>query len=552
VQGLGSGGEMLETEKGMTVPSSKRPSMGKMFGIVAVLTVISKVIGLARDVVVAAAYGTTFLADSYNYAFMFTGNILILFGGLGGPFHSATVTTLEPRKEQKDSGSLMVQLMAITTLFLGLAALIMIFVAPYLVHWIFAGYGHSEADRLRFCEQTIIQLWIMSPLIVIAGLIGISYGILNVFHRVTWPSLSPAIASLAIIVALWLFPNKESAVPLAVGSLIGALGQLLAQVPDMFACGLRYRLTFKAIDGLRNFTSVLWPAFIGTSIGQLVVYVDGCFGARISEGAWTAIVNANRLVQLPLGVLITAMLVPVLPRFTAHVSKNRIDDLKSDFRRSISFLWFLAMPLTVVLLVLPMPIVRLLFQRGAFNTDSTTLVTVALLFMVPSIVFYIARDLITRVFYAFQDSKTPYYVALCALFVKGLLDYLFVIVIPMGVGGISLATSLITLFNFTCLTVLIRKKVGSLGFTKLFGPIAIMTISSALAGLVMYFSYFHLEQLLPAMTLIALVIKIGVATAAGGATYFILCSVFGLHEPRMLIDRLLKRQPLEQDPTGDA
>lgn len=522
--------------------SKDRPSLGKMFGIVAALTVFSKVVGLIRDVVVAAAYGTSVLADAYNYASLFTGNILILFGGLGGPFHSATVTTLEPRKEKPEAGLLMTQVLSLTAVLLTFVGVVIFAAAPHIMHLVAAGYGHNDLERARFFQESITQLRVMSPLILIAGLIGVSYGILNVFHKVFWPSVSPAIASCSIIIALLLFPNQESSLPLAIGSLIGAAGQLVAQIPQMFSCGLKYRFSLKPVPGVSNFLSVLWPVFIGTSIGQIIIYVDSYFCAGIGEGAWTAIVNANRLVQLPLGVLITAMLVPILPRFTEQASANNIDGLKNDFRRSLSFLSFLALPLTMVLMVLPEVIVKLLFQRGAFDSNSTSLVTGALLYLVPSITFYIGRDLITRVFYGFQDSKTPFFVALCAIFVKILLDYQFVIVYKLGVGGISLATTIITIFNLTCLAILLRMRIGSLGLGKLVAPLALMTIATVLSGFVVYFLFAQIQQYWPAMTVFPLVAKIGLATTVGGIIYFAICSICGLHEPKLLIERVSKRK----------
>jgi len=523
------------------VSSSKRPSLGKTFGIVALLTIVSKVVGLVRDVVVAAAYGTSFLADSYNYAYLFTGNILILFGGLGGPFHSATVTTLTPRKDQSEAGVLMTQVLLVTALVLSTVMVLMFFLAPYLVQLVAGGYGHGGLDRFRFFQETVAQLRIMSPLILIAGLIGISYGVLNVYNKIFWPSLSPAIASCAIIVALLLFPNRESSLPLAIGTLIGACAQMFAQVPQMFACGLKYRLSLKPSEGIHGFFSVLWPVFVGTSIGQIIIYVDSYFCSGICEGAWTAIANANRLVQLPLGVLVTAMLVPVLPRFTEHASEANFDAVKAEFRRSLSFLCFLALPLTMILLVLPGPMVKLLFQRGAFDIKSTKLVTTALLYLVPSITFYIGRDLITRVFYAFQDSMTPFRVAVCAIFVKVLLDYLFVIVYPLGVGGISLATTLITVFNLLFLSVLLRKRIGPLGFTHLIVPVSIMLVATLLSAAVVYMSFTELQQVWTATSIIPLAVKIVAATVCGGISYLVVCFVLRLNEPKMLVERIFKK-----------
>lgn len=211
--------------------------------------------------------------------------------------------------------------------------------------------------------------------------------------------------------------------------------------------------------GLREYMSILWPAIIGTSIGQLTVYVDSFFCTKMEPGSWTALSNANRLIQLPLGVLITAMLVPILPRFSDLATANKPEGVKQEFRRALNFLWFLSMPLTMILCVIPKPLVTALYQRVNWHTRDTELVVTALLFLAPSIVIYIGRDLITRVFYAYKDSKSPYYVGMAAIILKGLLDFYFVMQLHMGVGGISLATTLITVFNFSCLAILLRKKI---------------------------------------------------------------------------------------------
>lgn len=381
----------------------------------------------------------------------------------------------------------------------------------------------------------------MSPLIVIAGLIGVTYGILNVYNKLFWPSLSPSIASLAIVVVLICFPDPNSSVPLAIGTLIGAFGQLFAQLPGMFQCNLRFRFSLKPAEGLREYMSILWPAIIGTSIGQLTVYVDSFFCTKMEPGSWTALSNANRLIQLPLGVLITAMLVPILPRFSDLATANKPEGVKQEFRRALNFLWFLSMPLTMILCVIPKPLVTALYQRVNWHTRDTELVVTALLFLAPSIVIYIGRDLITRVFYAYKDSKSPYYVGMAAIILKGLLDFYFVMQLHMGVGGISLATTLITVFNFSCLAILLRKKIGSLGVTKLFKPFFIMLSASTLAGVATYYIYQFVDPLIQikgALHLIGLLSVIAIASGIGLMIYAAICLLCKLEEPYMLLRRV--------------
>lgn len=520
----------------------RQHNLSKTFSIVALLSVLSKLIGLGRDVIVAAAYGTSVLADAYNYAYLFTGNILILFGGLGGPFHSATVATLAPKRSNPEAGALVVQISFFTAIILAIAGAIIFYCAPLLTHLVAGDYGNSTLDRLKFFHETITQLRIMSPLVLLSGLIGITYGVLNVYNLIFWPSLSPAIASLSIIAAITICHNHDSSLPLAIGTLIGAFGQLFAQLPGLLSVGLKYSFQIKLVDGLINYAKVLWPAIISTSIGQLIIYVDSFFCSHIGEGAWTAISNANRLIQLPLGVLITAMLVPMLPRFTELVADKKIDDLKSELRRSLSFLWFLALPLTGILLALPEPIIKLLFQRGAFNTQSTNLVTAALIYLVPSIAFYIARDLITRVYFAFHDSRTPFYIAMIAIFVKIFLDWLLVIVFPMGVAGISIATSLITVFNLCLLTYCLRPKLGLMGFSRLVRPVLVMITAAVVSCWLINSSFFIMQTHFASMALIPLALKVFLAAIIGSVVYFGSTYYWHIDEARLLWQRLkLKR-----------
>lgn len=521
----------------MTTDKPKaQAGLGKIFGLVALLTVASKLAGLARDIIVLQFFGTSYINDAYNYAYLLTGNILILFGGLGGPFHSSTVAILTPRKNEEGTGRLVAQITFFTVLVLTALAIGAWIFAPQLVSMIAPSPGHSAPYRQQLWAATVAQLRIMLPIVVITGVVGISYGILNVYGKFFWPSLSPAIASAAIIVAVLGFSGADAGTCLAVGTLVGAVGQMFAQLPGVYKADLKWGLPTKPQPGLQDYFSMLWPAVISTSVGQLTVYVDCFFTSQLQEGAWTAIVNANRLVQLPLGVLLTAMLVPILPRFTEQVAAGDIEGLKSEFKRALRFLWFLALPLTALLFACPSEMIRVLFQRGHFDQQSTRLVTEALIFLVPSIFFYVARDLITRVFYAHHDSTTPYRVALIAIFVKAVLDWL--LVGQLGIGGISLATTLITVFNLCLLTYFLKKKIGPLGFTSVARPLSVMLGASAACGATAYFLQHWLASQLPSASLPWLLSALAISCIAGLSIYLTVCVALKLEEPFFLLKRL--------------
>ena len=202
------------------------------------------------------------------------------------------------------------------------------------------------------------------------------------------------------------------------------------------------------------------------------VYIDMFFTSGLEEGAWSAISYSNRLYQFPAGVLITAFLVPLFPMFSSFIGNKDWTSLKTYFNKGISTLWFLAFPICMFIFMFAQDAIYLLFQRGAFNSYDTLMVTRALLFLSISIIPYVARDTLTRVFYSFDDSKTPFMVAMGSIAVKFLMNFIFVN--RFGMAGIVLSTTAVTFFNMFMLGILLRKKID-MEYKKLVMPLLKIT-----------------------------------------------------------------------------
>lgn len=533
---------------------SSGKSLAKTFSLVALFTLLSKFAGLARDIVVGHAFGLGIVADAYNYAYSITGTILVLFGGQGGPFHTATFATLTKEREG-GNGKLVMQMMTWTAIAMGLIALLVYIFAPILVQAIVPGtvdasHGYSTAQRL---VEVIKQVRIMAPLIMIAGLVGIGCGISNTYNEHFWPSIAPAFASGAIITFV-LLPHTDGGVALALGTLVGGIGQLAVQIPGMLKSRpcLSFDIFTKLQPGMKEYLVMFLPLTFSTSIGTLIGYVDQAFSSGLVQGGWSAICNANRLVQLPLGILVTAMLVPIGPIFAKHVTAGKIGDLKSELKRALTLLWFLALPVSALLLVEGRSVIKLLFEKGAWTANDTEMVTSVLLILTPMIFFYVARDLLTRVFYAFQDSRTPFAIAVMAILVKILLDWWFVSVLKLGINGIALATTIITIFNLSWLYYFLRKRTGRLGTVSMIKPLIIMIAGSALCGLTSYLisknipqtTAQYLASILASMVgltwanKIVLALNIGIASSAGLLLYAAFCYVLKLEELRLVADKV--------------
>lgn len=545
---------MSDIKPASDTPPSSGKSLAKTFSLVAFFTLLSKFAGLARDMVVGHAFGLGIVADAYNYAYSITGTILVLFGGQGGPFHTATFATLTKEREG-GNGKLVMQMMAWTAIAMGLIALLVYIFAPIIVQAIVPGtvdasHGYSTAQRL---VEVIKQVRIMAPLIMIAGLVGIGCGISNTYNEHFWPSIAPAFASGAIITFV-LLPHTDGGVALALGTLVGGIGQLAVQIPGMLKSRpcLSFDIFTKLQPGMKEYLVMFLPLTFSTSIGTLIGYVDQAFSSGLEQGGWSAICNANRLVQLPLGILVTAMLVPIGPIFAKHVTAGKIGDLKSELKRALTLLWFLALPVSALLLVEGRSVIKLLFEKGAWTADDTGMVTSVLLILTPMIFFYVARDLLTRVFYAFQDSRTPFAIAVMAILVKIFLDWLFVSIFKLGIGGIALATTIITIFNLSWLYYFLRKRTGRLGTVSMIKPLIIMVAGSALCGLTSYLisnnipqtTAQYLASILASMVgltwanKIVLALNIGIASSAGLLLYTAFCYVLKLEELRLVADKV--------------
>ncbi len=461
----------------------KTASVLRAAWLIAVVTIVSKLIGFIRDIVIANYYGASMVSDAYYYAYQIPSLSLILLGGVGGPFHSATVAVFSKlipslREKPKDDVNKLYSTFttATTVFFLVLSVLIFIFAKP--VMGLIISGGSSE-----MIELAAMHLKIMTPLLVIGGIVGIYYGILIIYKQFMLPNLSPIIMSVAIIaVSVAAAPNDQKGFALAWATTIGAILQLVIQYPNVRKLGFKVKPNFEFMNNphFKEICELLFPAVLSSTVGQVHIYVDMFFTSSISEGAWTAIGYANRVFQFPVGILVTAFLVPLFPIFARLVADKDYNGIRNYFNKGVGVLFFAAIPIIIGILVVGLDSVRLVFERGAFDAQATFMVTEALWFLSVSILPYVFRDSITRVYYSFNDSATPFIVAFSSIVLKFILNILFITKMQMGIGGITLSTSLVTLFNACVLGMLMKRKM-EMDYKTLFVNLLKMIIAGAAA-----------------------------------------------------------------------
>ena len=503
--------------------TSKTQSLLKAAWIIAFVTIVSKLIGFLRDIVIANFYGAGMVSDAYFYAYQIPAISIILLGGIGGPFHSAVVSVFSkmiPNLEEKapDNVNKLFNTFLTSSFLVFLLLGVLVFAFSDVIMQIIISNGSPDLIRLAS-----LHLKIMAPVLTVGGVVGIYYGILIVYKEFLIPNISPILMSVAIIAIISLVHNDNSGIVLAAATTVGALCQFVYQLPKLKQLGFKFKPNLEVMNNpqFKNILELLFPAILSSTVGQVYIYVDMFFASQLQEGAWSAIGYANRLFQFPVGVLVTAFLVPLFPIFSKLVGEKDYDNIRYYFNKGVGLLNFVAFPILVLILLLSTNAIQLIFQRGAFNEVATMMVSEALCYLSISIIFYVFRDSITRVFYAFNDSRTPFLVALSSIVIKFILNFLFVK--QLGIGGITLSTSFVTLINGFWLGLLIKKKMSmdyGVYFKNLFkmAVISIATYYVCLGAYRLWDKYFEPSQFL-------LIVKIILITLICGVVYSLFAAV---------------------------
>lgn len=516
----------------------KKDSLFKTAGLIALITILSKIFGFLRDVMIAKHYGATVVSDAYFYAYQLPSLALIIMGGLGGPFHTATVAIFSKLASSDDENAfeyaqkVFNTFLTITGILFAIFSIAIFFFAHDIISIVAAG----ATPKLQ--QLATMQLKIMSPVVFIGGIIGIFYGISNVYREFMMTSFSPTVASLATIAGLMLLSSSDSSgIILSWTTLIGAVGQLAIQFPAFLKTRYKFKPSIDYKDkNVSRLIEILFPAMIATTIGQMNIYIDMFFTSKLQEGAWSAIGYSNRLFQFPVGIIMTAMLVPLFPMFSEFVGKKDFASLKKYYHQGVNSLWFLCFPILGFIFLFSQNLISLVFERGSFDHNATVMVSQALVFLSLSMIPYVARDTLTRVYYAFDDSKTPFVVAMVSIVVKTLMNILLISVLGLGIPGITLSTTTVTWVNFILLSNFMKKKTD-LKFWDLTQPtikLIIATTAMMGAGFASKIFLGHYFDTTNTMKMAG----IGVHFVICATVYLVACVLLKVHAMTVCVERL--------------
>ncbi|WP_022653891.1 murein biosynthesis integral membrane protein MurJ [Aquaspirillum serpens] len=497
------------------------------------MTLVSRVLGFVRDAIIARSFGAGLYTDAFFVAFKLPNLLRRVFAE--GAFSQAFVPVLAEYREHKnaqDTRQFLSHISGLLTLALLAVTLLGIVIAPWII-WVSAP-GFS--DRPEKFALTVDLLRLTFPYILFISLASLAGSVLNTWRQFSIPAFTPTLLNISFIgCVLFLAPYLEQPVfALAWAVLIGGIAQLAFQLPALAKIGM---LPWPRLDwrdaAVRRVVKQMGPAIFGVSISQISLVINTIFASFLVSGSVSWMYYADRLMELPTGVLGVALGTILLPSLSKHAANASAESFSALLDWGLRLSLLLALPSAVGLAVLAKPLIATLFMYGQFSTHDADMTAWALMAYAVGLVGLISVKVLAPGFYAQKDIKTPVRIGIITLAATQLLNLL--LIMPMQHAGLALAISLGACLNALLLLRqllkrnMYRPQQGWLGFTVKIGS-ALAVMAAVLLGLqaVLPFDW-QAAAWQRAVGLALLII-------AGGTSYFMVLFALGFR-PRQFMRR---------------
>lgn len=498
--------------------------------ILILFNVLSKVTAIVREVVIAQQFGATAEMDAFVAAFAVPSVLFYLFTGALATVVVPVYSEYAARGEEKEAFDLFGTLFHVLLLLLVLGTAAGLLFAPLLVKLLAPGFQESTAGLA--VELTRL----MFPLLIFSGLAALFSGILNARNIFAVTALNGPLSNLAVIVAVLALGSLWGVQGMALGVLVGGAAGALVQLPALRRAGFRFSpgVSLSHPD-LKKILRLVLPITVGLSISQTYILIIPFLASGLAEGSISALNYANRLIQMPVGLFVTAIGTAVFPSLTRRAVEKDFSGLGEGVRRALRLVILVCVPAAVVLLVLREELVTLFFQRGAFDATAAKMTAVALLFFSFGLVGQAGEFILARGFFSLQDTRTPVKISAIAVVVNLALS--LALVGPLQHGGLALANSIAALTNMVLLTVYLNRHVAGLWIPEMWRFTALVLLASGLMGGTIQAMNHWVA--LPALTgTLKLAVQASLAILPGMVVYMITLSIFRLEETSRIWDMI--------------
>lgn len=441
-------------------------------GILGATTLLSRVLGLVREIVFASVFGVTWITDAFRVAYVIPYILRRLLGEGSMSAFLVPVLTDEMGRDGKPAVFRTART-AYTLFFLVTTAVVLVLVggAPYVVLVIAPGFKPNPETY----DLAVNLARLMLPYMLLMMTSAMAMGILNTFFKFTVPSLSPTVMNVCYLTALGVIvvffaamPDEKKIYVLAAGVLAGGVGSVLLQAPSLWRLGFKYSPRFKfASPAVKQIMILMTPALFSIGVVRLNLLVATAAASVVGVGTISLVNYAERLLQFPLGVFGFSISNVILPQFSRQASKGDNEGLKDSLSFALRLALLAGIPCTVGLIVLGEPLVRLVYEHGAFTAEDTAAASVILTGFAVFLVGFLGAQIVTPVFYALKKPKEPIKAGLVTFAVNLVLT--LILMWPLGGAGIALAISASATVGTLFLLYRFRKLVGPIGARRVIG-----------------------------------------------------------------------------------
>ena len=455
----------------------------KNISVVAGLTVVSRVLGLVRDQLSAAVFGTSALNSAFITAFSLP-NLFRRFLGEGSLTAAFVPTLQEELHENSQPGAFRLLSQVTSWLVVVTGGLVLIGMILFSQSRLING----QEDKWYLAADLTVLLF---PYLAFVCLAAAFSATLNVLQRFTEPALSPIWLNLTMIVSLggaglhWAETDMGRMQWLCAGVLAGGFLQMAVPAGVLIRIGWRPRLDLTLSARVREIAMLMAPGLFGTAIYQINIYVSRLLAFSIDDSAASVLFYANRLTELPIGVFAIAVATVVYPLLARHAAEKNIPAMAEDYRKGLRLILLINVPAGAGLALLAEPMIRLLFERGAFTAADTALMAPLLALFAFGMPFFSITSLSTRAFYALKDTATPVKLAAVSFVINIVLSLL--LMRPLGATGLVIASTVAIVVQTVLIQRRLTRKLPEMTFAPLWGGVgkillAVFGMSVVVAG----------------------------------------------------------------------
>jgi putative peptidoglycan lipid II flippase len=519
---------------------ARRRRLARSTALFSLATLLSRFFGLFREVVVRRYFGVEGSINTFTVAFQVPNLVRALVAD--SALSAAFVPIFSEMLEKGDKArAWRVASTIFWLMLLGLGGVTALFML--LAPWVMRPFGYEGAEQ----DLVVGLSRVLFPIVVLLGLSGVVVGILNSYEQFTVPALTPVLWNLAIILALVVgvpradSPSAELYI-YADGVVAGTLIQFLFPIPWLRGLDGRLRMAIDVRDpAVKRIFALMVPVTLGIGLINFNLLVDTFFAARYIDPllAPSAIDAAFRIYMLPQGIFAVAVATVLFPALSRLAARSDTAGFRETVSSGLRQIGFLLIPASAVTAVLSVPIVRLLYERGAFGADETTIVAHGLAAFVVGLTFNGTMLMLNRAFFSLQNAWIPTAVALGNLILNVALD---AALFRVGIWGIPLATSIVNIAGTVALLVLLRRRLGRLQGRQTLDAYLRTAVAAALAAGVAYGTWYGLDQWL-GQSLGAQIVSVGLGLTLAVAAFLGAARILRIQELDALLSLLRRSRP---------